>query len=72
MLSNVEHSFELLDTFKFDITLLSMALIFSLIVDGTPGSNGNGSNTEFVNWMLIDLSSWCLNLKYIGFSTSIK
>ena len=72
VLSNVENSFELLDTFKFDITLLSMALIFSLIVDGTPGSNGNGSNTEFVNWMLIDLSSWCLNLKYIGFSTSVK
>ncbi len=42
------------------------------MVDGTPGSKGNCSNTELVNLMFIEFNSLQFNLKYVGFSNSTK
>ena len=67
VLLNVENSFELLDTLRFEIIFPSILWIFSLMVDGTPGSKGNCSNIELVNLMFIEFNSLQFNLKYVGF-----
>ena len=70
---NVEKELELLETLRFEINaFLSMALKFSLIIEGTPDSNGKFWVISFVSLILIDFSTLQFNLKYCCVFSELK